>query len=52
VPLSRQVPPSLQDREVSANPMYAGIGDVTIPTFKLAEQDLPAATAPRSCATS
>jgi len=45
VPLSRRVPPTLQDRELSLNPMYCGIGDVTIPTFKLAEQDLPAATA-------
>jgi glutamate decarboxylase len=45
MPLSRQVSLSLQDRELSANPMYAGIGDATIPTFTLADQDLPAATA-------
>ena len=45
MPLARQVPPSLQDREVAANPMYAGIGEVTIPTFKLGDQCLPASTA-------
>jgi glutamate decarboxylase len=45
MPLSRQVPLSLQDRELSANPMYAGICDATIPTFKLGDSDLPATTA-------
>ena len=45
MPLSRRVEPTLQDRELSINPMYSGIGDATIPRFKLADIELPAATA-------
>jgi glutamate decarboxylase len=40
VPLSRRVPPNMQDRELAINPMYAGIHDATIPRFELASGEM------------
>jgi glutamate decarboxylase len=45
VPLSRRVPPELQAAELTINPMYAGIGEATIPRYRLSDGVLPPATA-------
>ena len=45
MPLRRRVAAALQGSELAVNPLYAGIGEVTIPRFELSSGELPPTTA-------
>jgi glutamate decarboxylase len=45
VPLRRRVAEELRGSELDVNPLYAGIGEATIPRFELSGGELPPATA-------